>query len=276
MTSTTLPRSETAAGIGYVDRGAGEAVVLVHGVGMNADVWAPQIDALAATRRVIAMDMPGHGMSVPPPADAGLMDFVAALDGLLNTLGIERANLVGHSMGALVVLGYALRHPGRVLRVAALNAVYCRDGAARLAVRERARQIADSGATVDVEAPLRRWFGPTPNRDELNAMTSVRHWLAQVDAGGYAVAYRVFATSDSAHAGHLQTLDCPALFLTGELDPNSTPAMSQRMAAEAPHGKAVVVPGQRHMVSLVAPDIVNAALADWLAEPVAPALGAQR
>ena len=56
----------------------------------------------------------------------------------------------------------------------------------------------------------------------------------------------------------------PALFLTAGDDPNSTPAMARAMAAAAPNGRAVVIEGHRHMVNLTAPQLVNAALADWL------------
>jgi pimeloyl-ACP methyl ester carboxylesterase len=60
------------------------------------------------------------------------------------------------------------------------------------------------------------------------------------------------------------------LFLTGEGDPNSTPAMADSMAALAPAGRACVIPGHRHMVNLTAPQLVNEALAAWLSQEVRP------
>jgi pimeloyl-ACP methyl ester carboxylesterase len=89
----------------------------------------------------------------------------------------------------------------------------------------------------------------------------VEGWLQAVDPVGYARAYRVFATSD---VGRLDGLACPALFMTGELDPHSTPEMSRAMAAAAPLGRAVVVPGHRHMAAFVAPEICNPVILEFL------------
>ena len=50
-------------GIAYLETGEGEPLLLIHGVGLNAEAWGPQIDALSDTHRVIALDMPGHGGS---------------------------------------------------------------------------------------------------------------------------------------------------------------------------------------------------------------------
>ncbi|MNV34870.1 Alpha/beta hydrolase family protein [compost metagenome] len=81
-----------------------------------------------------------------------------------------------------------------------------------------------------------------------------------MNAQGYARAYSLFATSDEVHASRLPQLAMPALFMTGEGDPNSSPAMSQAMAALAPRGQAQSVPGARHMMNLTDAEAVNARL----------------
>ena len=95
-------------------------------------------------------------------------------------------------------------------------------------------------------------------------LDAVRGWLESADPIGYARAYRVFATSDRRFAGKLHELRMPTLFLTGEQDMNSTPAMSERMAVESGDGEAVSLPGQRHMMSLVDPAAVNGVLREFL------------
>ena len=74
---TTPQRSRARHGAAYVEHGTGEPVLLIHGVGMRLEAWAPQAEALAASHRVIAVDMPGHGESDRLPDDAQLTDFVA-------------------------------------------------------------------------------------------------------------------------------------------------------------------------------------------------------
>src|SRR5450432_4484317 len=87
----------------YYDAGKGPALVLVHGVGGDADQWAFCFDALAATNRVVALDLLGFGRSDKPLIDYRIAGFVEVLERFLANVGIERAHLLGHSMGGWVV-----------------------------------------------------------------------------------------------------------------------------------------------------------------------------
>jgi pimeloyl-ACP methyl ester carboxylesterase len=234
--------------IAWREAGKGAPVLLIHGVGLNADAWEPQIVTLAARHRVIAIDMPGHGQSDLLPEGSVLSDYVTAIAGFIDALGISPVPVVGHSMGALIALGLALDYPEKIASVVALNAVYCRDPVARSAVEARAAQL--TGGAFEVEGPIARWYPDDPYGP------LARHtadWLHAVDPKGYAAAYRVFATSDHVHEGRLGELACRALFMTGVSDHNSTPAMSDRMAREAPYGRSVALPGARHMMHLTHP-----------------------
>lgn len=248
----------------YIRQGRGETVVLIHGVGMCRVVWAPQIAALARDYDVIAYDMLGHGGSSLPPADARLSDYSDQLLGLMDGLAIGRAHVIGHSMGALIALEFALAHPDRVLGVAALNAVYCRTPDQRRAVLQRAEALETGGAGPLTDGVIARWFGDPVPPELLDASERVRGLLASPNPVGYARTYGLFARSDDAHEGRLEQLAAPALFMTGEADPNSTAAMSRSMAMAAPQGDCHVLTGARHMMAITAPDEVNARLRDFL------------
>lgn len=241
-----------------------ETVVLIHGVGMNQSVWADQIDALTARYRVIAYDMLGHGGSALPTPTPTLNEYASQLERLLDTLQVERAHVIGHSMGALVALEFALLHPGRVLSVVALNAVYDRTPAQREAVMNRAATLGDAPAEAGIDVTLERWFGDPVPAHLTKAAEDVRQLLLTVDPVGYARTYQLFARSDDAHVGRLSSLSVPALFLTGEFDANSNPAMSQAMAAAAPLGRAEVIANERHMMNLTNPAQVNERLLEFL------------
>ena len=244
----------------YLRSGRGQVVILIHGVGMNASVWDPQIAALSRDHDVVAYDMLGHGGSSLPPPDASLSDYRDQLRSLMDALGLERAHLVGHSMGALVALEFALAHPGRLSSVAALNAVYCRTAEQRQAVLRRAQSLEEEGNPAANEATIARWFGDPVPSELADQAEAVRGLLRSVDPVGYARTYRLFAQSDEAHKGRLEDLAIPALFMTGELDSNSSPAMSRAMAAAAPQGRCELLPGLRHMMSLTDPVEVNTRL----------------
>ncbi|MDQ0457800.1 pimeloyl-ACP methyl ester carboxylesterase [Rhizobium paknamense] len=256
-------RLNTASGTAYVERGSGEVLILIHGVGMRLDAWRPQIEALSSSHRVIAVDMPGHGQSSPLPKGSLLPDFVAWLAGFLDDMQLERVNLAGHSMGALIAGGAAATFPQRLRRVALLNGVYRRDEAAKAAVLARARSIATEG--IDVEGPVSRWFGTDEGGEIARRLT--RDWLTRMDKDAYETAYAAFAEGDSTYADAWPACPCPALFLTGADDPNSTAAMAETMASLAPHGLARVIAAHRHMVNLTAPEEVNRLLLEWLNLP---------
>ena len=257
----TLQRSRTPSGAAYLDRGAGEeTLVLIHGVGMRIEAWAPQIDALADRCRVVAVDLPGHGFSSHLGKPAVLENFVAWFEGFLEELQAGPVNVAGHSMGALIATGIAATAPDKVRRVALLNGVHRRSPEARQAVEARADEIVSG--VFDRKAPLDRWFSAT--EQDSNAYRLVRDLLQAVDPEGYATAYRAFATGDTVYSGCWPHVACPALFLTGDGDRNSTPEMAYEMASAAQRGRAVVIAGHRHMVNLTAPEEVNEALADWL------------
>lgn len=251
---------QSLGGTSFFEAGSGEPLLLIHGVGMNAEVWQPQISAFAGSHRVIAIDMLGHGGSVLPPADATLDDYVQQARRLLDDLGISSANVAGHSMGGLVAMGLAIAKPQRVKRLAVLNCVFERDPEARAAVEARAVEV-ETGAAIEHGAALDRWFGAgqAALREATLAM------LGTVNRQGYATAYRIFATADGMFSGHLDRILCPALFATGADDPNSTPAMAEAMAAGAPRATAATIAGARHAMTLTHPEETNALLADLLA-----------
>lgn len=260
----TLPPPAQLDGTRFLQAGAGAALVFIHGVGMNAAIWQPQIRAFAAQRRVIAYDMLGHGDSALPPEHPTLADYAVQLRRLMDGLGLDRAAVVGHSMGALVALQFALDEPERVSCVASLNAVYCRSVEQRAAVMRRAKHLEGGRSSEGRQATLRRWFGNHVPDSLAPAVAQVERMLAEVDSVGYSRTYRLFACSDTAHAGRIGRLAVPALFLTGEDDPNSSPAMSRAMAEAAPQGRSVVMSGERHMMSLVSPDRINSELRAFL------------
>lgn len=253
----------TVDGTAYVDLGRGEPVVLIHGVGMRLEAWGPQLGALSQTHRVIAVDMPGHGESAPLPKGSDLAAFVAWFGRFQESLSLGRVNLAGHSMGALIAGGAAATFPERIRRVALLNGVHRRDAEAKSAVLARAAAIPVSG--IDVDGPVKRWFGDDEISHRAGALT--RTWLTQMDHDAYTTAYGAFAAGDAVYADAWPQVQCPALFLTGSDDPNSTPAMADAMAKLAPHGFARIIGGHRHMVNLTAPEDVNRLLREWLATP---------
>ncbi len=234
-----------------IREGVGDTVLLLHGVGLCAEAWAAQIDAISHEYTVLAPDLPGHGESGCLDADDQLSDVTDRIAAAMQA----PAFVVGHSMGAMVALDLAIRYPGKVRGVIALNAIFQRDAAAKAAVQARAKALNDAN-NPDPEPTLQRWFGDS-NSDEKSACLD---WLTAVHPTGYRAAYRIFATEDGPCDAALSVLACPALFMTGSAEPNSTPDMARAMATLTPNGRALIVEGAAHMMPMTHADAVNRAL----------------
>jgi pyruvate dehydrogenase E2 component (dihydrolipoamide acetyltransferase) len=106
----------------FAKRGEGaEVVALIHGFGGDLDTWLFNIDALAAKATVYALDLPGHGQSTKTLADGSGEGLAHAFTAFMDTLGIAKAHLVGHSMGGALALRMARNHPGRVASLSLIS-----------------------------------------------------------------------------------------------------------------------------------------------------------
>ncbi len=235
-------------------------MVLVHGVGMNADYWGNITDALEPHFSLTVIDMPGHGHSpaLPQPSPT-LHQYTDVISRALQTVPPRPAIITGHSMGALIALDMAERHPQQVTGIAVLNGVYRRSEQASLAIRQRVAELTDQTAS-DPAATLERWFGTSPQGELAQASEQCREWLGNINQQSYAAAYRAFANADAPSDEALTRIDCPALFMTGELEPNSTPAMSQAMNRLLKNSQCVIVEQAKHMMSMTHPQAVVSAL----------------
>jgi pimeloyl-ACP methyl ester carboxylesterase len=149
----------------YEIHGSGEPVVLLHGAFMaisNNFHWTEWIGELSKTRKVIAIEMQGHGRTADTGRDFtydNLADDVAAL---LDHLKIARADLIGYSLGGGVGLNCAIRHPDKVRNVVSISAVFRHDGWTKEGLDAFPHLTAEAFKGTPIEADYKR-LSPTPN-----------------------------------------------------------------------------------------------------------------
>jgi len=253
-------------GTAYVVDGEGPPVVLVHGMGLNRDMWEWQLGPLAQRFRVIRYDLLGHGASNAPPADCDMEHLVAQLDGLLDHLGIDRCALVGFSLGGLILRAYALTHPDRVGALAILNSAHDRSEVERAGMRERLERAIRLGHVATIDAALERWFTTDFAARRPDVLEQVRRWMAANDPAVYPIVYRVLAESDADLATSIAATRCPTLVLACEEDHGNSPDMARRMAALIPGARTAIVPKLRHMALAEDPEAISRILVPFLAE----------
>lgn len=250
------------------DSGAGPPVVLVHGLGLNRAMWRWQMPALETRFRVIRYDLYGHGESAPPPGlktgPPTLAMFADQLAGVLDGLGVQRAAVIGFSLGGMIVRRFIMDYPGRAAALGILNSAHNRTAAERDAVMKRARLAAAEGPAATVDAALERWFTPGFAEQNSDVLKLVRGWVTANDPNIYPQIYKILAEGDAEITESLAAFDGLVLVMTAENDTGAPPETARRMAASAQNAKTVILPDLRHMALAEDPEAVNNALLSFL------------
>ena len=256
---------KTADGTPVWIEGAGRTLVLIHGVLVDHRMWRRQTAALSPHCRTIVYGMLGHGDAPDPPGPRCLDDFVAQLEKVIDECGDGSSPIVlGFSMGALIAQAYAISHPENLLGLILMNSVYDRTPKEREAVGLRLHNLEHFGIENVIEAAMERWHSEAERRTHPQTIAEMMNIMRSGNIESKTKAYRVFATGDVETAGKLSEVTCPSLVLTGDGDRGSPPHMSEKMASELPNAKLLILTGQRHQMPVIAPDLVNQAILDFM------------
>jgi len=242
-------------------------VVLAHGVGLDLSMWDLVVNDLAVDRLVVRYDLFGHGGSPDPPGPRTVGDLVAQCRSVLAETAASTGatpDLVGLSLGALVALATAARHPEAVRRLVAMNAVFDRSEADKRGSRERLAITEAEGLEPIATLAVDRWFAPDWQVAHPDRVAAVRNRLTSTDLDAYLKAYRLFVDGDPEMPAAAACITAPTLAVTGELDVGSVPAMSHAIAAAVPDGRSRVLSGLRHVPPIEAPESTVAVLRGFL------------
>jgi pimeloyl-ACP methyl ester carboxylesterase len=147
----------------YEVHGSGEPVVLLHGAFMTiTNNWTGWIGELAKTRRVIAVEMQGHGRTADIERDISSENLADDVAALLTHLKIPKADLIGYSMGGGVAMQCAIRHPDKVRKVVVISSTFRRDGMIKEAADSIPKLTAEAFKGSPIETEYKK-LSPTPD-----------------------------------------------------------------------------------------------------------------
>jgi len=239
-------------------------LIFIHGVGMCKEIWQPQVEHFSKNYRVITYDFLGHGQSLLKKDKLTLEDYISQLYNLVNEIGVSNFSIIGHSMGALIAVAFALRYPEKVDTLIPINIVFKRTKKAQDDVIMRAKDVLKSQQIPNINQTLERWFKNKTSPYDLLKINNVQGWLKNTSPKAYSEAYYLFATSDRVFVNNLSNLQPPVLYLTGSEDPNSTSLMSEQMAQETPNGSSESIEGEAHMMAYISANTVNPIIENFL------------
>jgi pimeloyl-ACP methyl ester carboxylesterase len=256
--------------IAYSVQGAGAPFVLIMGYRLSSAAWPSRfIEALAARFTVVTFDNRGTGLSEKPLQGYALSNMAADVCGLLDHLGIERAHVLGYSMGGAIAQEFALRYPARLVALI-LCATFCGGSKAIYAKPHVLRTLHELEGLLPEEAARQIWsvtYSPAylqSNRQAVEIQMR-REIVNPTPLYAADLQFQALAEFDSSSA--LSRICAPTLVLTGAFDQLVPPRNSRIIADLIPHSKLAVIPGCGHRVMWESADQTAAIIGDFLEDP---------
>ena len=250
----------------YAEHGPREApaVVLLHGFPLDGSMWDDQVDALAARFRTFVPDLRGHGRSEAPPGPYTMADHVADLARLLDRLGIERAALVGLSMGGYVTMNFLAAHPERVWAAVLVDTRAEGDTEQHRANREiQAKEVAVVGMGPFVEGGIPRMFAPKTIAERPDLVERYRRMVGPARPAAVVAALQGLAARPDVTSA-LRGVRCATLVVAGSEDVVTPPANARLIAGAVPGAELEIIEGVGHLSNMEAPEHFNRVLLDFL------------
>jgi 3-oxoadipate enol-lactonase len=247
-----------------VEQGQGPALVLGHALGVDLRMWDEVADDLARDHLVLRYDHRGQGGSDVPPGPYTMDELVDDAAALIRERGLGPIVYVGLSMGGMVAMGLAVRHPDLVRGIVVANSGARYPDAARATWAQRIAAVESEGMAAVADATMERWFTPTFRATRHEVVDRFRHTVLQADPAGYAATCRAIAEVD--WLDRLPGVRCPALVIAGALDAGAPPEFAQAIVQRLPGAELQLWDDVAHMSAIEQPARFIAAVRAFLVE----------
>jgi 3-oxoadipate enol-lactonase len=249
----------------YTEQGQTLPVILLHGYPLSSVIWQTQQQNLSDHYRVITPDLRGHGQS---PAPDGIYDMdTLARDvlALMESLGIEKAAIMGHSMGGYVALAMWRLAPKRFAALGLIDSQAMPDSEDTRSGRYKtAEKVFEDGSQVVAQAMTLRLFAPNTPEDE-PAVEQVRTMILNTRPASIIGSLKgMAARPDSTDL--LPQINVPVLILTGDKDQLIAPQKAEKMAAAIPSAVLATIEDAGHLPMLEQPQATTMAIRNFLDE----------
>ena len=230
-------------------------VVFIHGVGLNHQMWEPQVQFLKEYS-IITYDLLGHGKTPYNKEELTFNDFSNQLSSLLEFLKIDKINLVGFSLGSLIALDFATKFENKLNSLTVIGTTYKRTDEERALVIDRFNQ-AKLNKPISNQA-LKRWF----TDEYLKIHPKVYYQFMKIlnkkpkDHSNFLKAYKLFAHHQD-DIKKIKKISTKTLVMTGSNDPGSTVAMSKALSNDLINSRFIEINNGKHLCSIECSDDVN-------------------
>jgi pimeloyl-ACP methyl ester carboxylesterase len=253
------------ATIDVVTDGSGDPIVLIHGFPLTRAVWDAQAAQLALHARVIRPDLRGMGASSVPDGPYLMETLAGDIAAVLDALGIDRATIVGHSLGGYVAMAFCRMYTERVTRLALVCSRLAADAPQAARAREDLADRAEAQDRIDVivDAYLPRLFAPSTLVDRSPSVDAARAIARENSAKGAAAMLRGMAQRVDAY-DIAEELNMPVLIAAGAADQVVSLAEAEKMRRAFPAAQVRALGRSGHLPMLEEPEALSDLLCDFV------------
>jgi pimeloyl-ACP methyl ester carboxylesterase len=245
----------------YVSRGEGPPIVLLHGLGGSLHVWHGVLEDLALHHHVIAPDLRGHGRTGGQGGPLSIATWVRDVEALLAALELPAVTLVGHSLGSLVAQQLAISAAETVDNLVLVGGISYFEPPMKDAYEQRAKLVEAEGLDALVDDWLPGALAPRTAARLPQLVGLLRDLFLRNDPESYALACRAMAKAPSINR---ESIGQPTLLLVGDHDRSTPIAMTEELHRDIPVSTVKVIPSAAHWAPLEQPDVIAAAILEWL------------
>ena len=236
----------------YLDNKRETTFLFINSLGTDFRIWDGVVNDLKHYGNILRFDKQGHGLSSLSPKTQAIADYVHDVLGLMDALQIEKAVVIGLSIGGIIGQYLAVYHPNRLEKLILSNT------APKIGTDEgwntRINQVKTNGIASITEGVMRVWFSKNFHQNRPNELRGYANMLANSNTEGYVRACEAIKSNDlRAEIGSIST---PTLCFAGSVDGSTPPDLVKSMADSIPNASYILVEGVGHIPCVEVPHTI--------------------
>jgi len=234
--------------------------IFIHGVGLDNTMWYPQKEYFY-DQTVLFYDLLNHGQSSGGFKELSFDIYSNQLINLINELQLEKINIVGFSIGALIAQHFTEKFYDKINKLVLIGSVYQRSDKQIETVQKRYNE-ALNGASITNDS-IKRWFSESYLNNNPQVYDFFYNLLERKNNQNFLPAYKIFVNSDKYQINY-SNFKMPTLIMTGENEVGSTPLMSEGISKEIKNSNLYIIKNAKHGATIEQANVVNEQLNKFL------------
>jgi 3-oxoadipate enol-lactonase len=239
-------------------------IVLLHSIATHSAMWYPQLAVWSSAFRVVRIDLPGHGGSALNEQVQTMASYAAQVRDVMDALDIEKAGIVGLSLGGMIGQAFAFDHPDRLSALVLAHSGARTEPAVREVWNRRLEHLAQHGLMAQVGPTLQRWFTRAFAAESPMTMEWLARQIRTTSPEGYVAAVKAIQQLD--HADRLSEIGVATLVIAGEEDSAIPPAAAKAIADRIERSKLVLLKQTAHFGNVEQPVLFGECVGEFLLE----------